>query len=441
MLVCPKCNGIMHPSAKRRRVDISRCEHKVYLRCEILDISELFSLPVLSGEKVKVDFPLYEEVVFNFGNGHTFIRLLDRDGKSLAKRDVTNDKKAWSSGVAYDTVLKYKYVRRYLRKMFAAEHGGKIPFCQSEITVNELRMLTAFIGYNGDFYSAIPYNIGTLQLDGSFKRTAKGLHRADNAVKLYEASSLPQIKSVRKLFFEEQGMLFYIRECEALWHIIGDPNRFIKLLKSNNKYRLLTEIHTRPTVLTFFKAYAQAGKAKKLIKLLSFDFYSLLNYAVNYSSLSKHARLAEIKKWNRGEEQIGSHFRFNVITPYPNYSIPVMEQPKSIHNCIIDGFKFRFPKTSTDYMEAGKALNNCLKESYEIISYPVVAVLKNGKTVAAIEVAGSFVAQARCYNNGELSTVVGLEAAFVKWCNRFNLAETPDEGDFDFDDDDEDLPF
>lgn len=438
-LTCPNCKNTMHHSDKTRLVELRHENHKVYIRAEVLDIMELFSLPCLSSGEVRVEFPLFEVACFNFRNGHSYIRLETLDGRCLAVRDLTSDKYAWTSGSVYNAVSKNKYVRRIVRNMFNDEWNSKIPFCPSELGVNEMRMLTMFVGYDREFYSAIPFAKGSLSVDDSFKIQARKMRDANDIVSLYEKSKLPNMKSIKKILFDNEGLFFYLEECERLWELFSDPNHFVTLLKEKEIYQILSDLHMRPMIFEFLEDYLKTGRIKHLLKLIHKYWHSLCRYAVNYGSMSKHMRKSEQAKWLKHES--GS-----AIGGFPSFAIPMCNPTERIRDCSIDEFEFTWLKNSVDYEEAGKELNNCLRD-WSTYNYPVVCVRKAGKIIAALEVRNDFVFQAFTSNNDSLRKIPGLLKAYYKWHAKNNLSDKyvplPRA---DYDDryeleDDEDLPF
>ena len=438
-LTCPNCKNTMHNSDKKRMVELKHSNHKVYIRAEVLDIMELFSLPCLSTGDVRVEFPLFEMACFNFRNGHSYIRLETPDGRCLAVRDLTSDKYAWTSGAVYNAVSKNKYVRRIARNMFNDEWNSKIPFCPSELGVNEMRMLTMFVGYNREFYSAIPFAKGSLAVDESFKTQARKMHDANDIVSLYKKSKLPNMKSVKKILFENTGLFFYLEECERLWTLFNNPNYFVTLLNEKKIYQILSDLHMRPMIFDFLEDYIKTGRTRHLLKLIHKYWHSVCRYAVNYSSMSKHMRKSERTKWLNRES--GS-----AIGGFPSFAIPMCNPTERIRDCSIDEFEFSWLKNSVDYEEAGKALNNCLRD-WSTYNYPVVCVRKGGKIIAALEVRNDFVFQAFTSNNDSLRKIPGLLKAYYKWHAKNNLSDKyvplPRA---DYDDryeleDDENLPF
>ncbi len=414
---CPECKNTITPSEETRKVEIKHTRHKIYIRAEVLDVTELFSLPCLTGGSVTIEFPLYEVACFNFNKGRTFLRLENANGQCIAIRDITFNKYNWFSGTIYNLISKNKYVKRALRDVFSAEWRSKIPFFPSEINVNELRMITLFKGYDRKFYSSIPFAKDSLGVEESFLRQAKKMRNSCDTIDLFKKSRLPNMKSVKKIFFSDAGLFFYLEECERLWQIFKDPNHYVSLLKHENIYRILSDLHTRPMIFEFINDYLQVCKAKRLFKAINKKWFPLCSYAVNYGSMSDHMRKNEQKKWQM-------HKRASQIDSTPDFSIPMISEPSHrIRNCVIDEFEFSWLKTSSDYREAGEALNNCLS-SWEKENYPVICVRKGGKIIAALEIRDDFVFQAHTANNCGLSKEPDLLKAYYKWHFKNNLSET-----------------
>ena len=438
-LRCPKCKNTMERSDKTRFVEISHDNHEISIRAEVLNIKELFSIPCLNGVEIRVGFPLFEIATFNFLNGHSYIRLESKDGTVLANEDLTSEKTAWTSGAVYNVVSKSRIVRRTLRNMFNEEWQGKIPFVPSELSINDMRMLTMFQGYDRGFYSAIPFRVGSYSIEESFKAQAEKMRDASELPKMYNESKLPNMKSVRKLFFKNAGFFFYLEECERLWELIGDPNYFVELLSENIIYQVLSDLHSRPVIFDFLSDYLKTGRVRYFLEIIHKHWRAVCRYGVNYGSMSKYMREAEQLKWDKRE-------KITKIGDKPNFAIPMCRPNEQIRNCTIDEFEFSWLKTSTDYDEVGKALHNCLKE-WTNKDYPVVCVRKNGKIIAALEIRDDFVFQARTANNKSLRQIAGLTEAFHKWHEKNNLSSKYNGRFRDFDDDefflddDEDLPF
>ena len=91
-------------------------------------------------------------------------------------------------------------------------------------------------------------------VEESFKKTAKRLKDPDSAIAFYEKSGLPSLKAVRRMFFTNSGLLFYLRECRILFETVGDVNCFLRLLRSDGIFQMLSDLNSRPRTEEFFKA-------------------------------------------------------------------------------------------------------------------------------------------------------------------------------------------
>lgn len=433
-LVCPACDNTMKHNEGKRRIKITHHRHKIYIRAEIMDVFELFSMPYLAGGDVHVEFPICEVVCFNFKNGHTYVRLEDGDGRCIAVRDVTNRKDNCNSGAVNTCLLNDKYVKRAVKNMFIAQWGAELPFHPSELNINTLKMLTRFIGYDKKFYSAIPFVKGTLEIEDTFKPQARRMRNAYNIVNLYADSSLPKIKSVKRVFFGNTGLFFYLDECERLWHILDDPNYFVELLKESIIYQLLSHLHMHPVMFDFICDYVKIVGVRPLIKKICYTWRRFYLYSVNYGSMSEKMRQVEQLKWKK-HHYVGD---FGVL---PSFAIPMSKTNDDVHECVIDDFEFLWLRSSADYEEAGEQLNNCLVE-WRIDANPVMSIRKHGRVVAAVEVGAGYVYQAYTADNEPLYNVAGLEIAYDKWREKNNLTiayrDIYEEDPFD---DDDDLPF
>lgn len=428
-LVCPKCRNLMMYDIGKRRIEITSGNNRISLRCEVLDAGELMSVPCVS-EEIRLDFPFYETACFDFSDGHTYLGLEGAGGKQLFCVDATYDKGIWSSGILYDSIVRNKYVKRTLRRAFNEQWEKEIPFSAAEFGVNEMRLVTRFVGYDRSFYTAIPFYGQDFRIDESFGDIERHMRFSSKAHLVYNNSSLPQMKSIRRMFFENAGLLFYVKECEELWKIFRSPDYFRSFLGLSNIFEILSDLHIRPGVFEFFKEYRREMGEIYLLKLFRDVWGSVLRYAINYESLTESMREYEREKW-------GKNKMLYPVNIHPRYATPMPVPDGRISNCYIDGYEFYWLKTSGDYLEASRALNNCLA-GWSIRYRPVVCVRQNGKIVGAIEVGEDYINQAFTVDNFSFEVNPPLNCAFKKWKKKNRISEIyddeedEDDGDFDF---------
>lgn len=434
-LVCPECKNSFSCNSKRRQVTFERHRHKVVIRAQMMDIAEFLTLPCVYRRNIQPTLPVYETVCFNFRNGHTSLGVETVHGQRLGTWDVTGCRDDWKQGVVHDCIAKNKRLRRTLHRLFTKEWGAPLPFRWEELGTAELRLLTAFVGYPRSFYAAIPFGEDSLKPDPSFRPHSRRLRYAGNAVALYDQSGLPKAKTVRRLFFENPGLFFYLEESRRLWQIIRDPNRFLSVFTCPHIYQILADLHTRPAVFVYLEDVAATGRVKRLVKDMLNYWSSLCCYGVHYNSMSPAMKKRERDQWKSRKPS-------SAMGEFPVFAIPLVAPEPRIPNCTIDDFEFYWLKTTADYTKAGVALDNCLSE-WSLWNCPVMGVRKNGRIVAAIEVSKNTVVQAKSAQNKSLDRVPGLRAACEKWYAKNRLKDDPPpvSPELRFLLEDQDLPF
>lgn len=411
---CPKCNAKSQYSEKTRCVDIIRRKNKIIVECEIVDIKEIFSLKWMPLNSISLTFGLHEIIVFNFGKGRVIMKLKNDKGDILCERDITDNPEIVYGGAIHSVIVDNKIVNRTVKRFFAQIWKSEIPYTGSSINIVDLFKMTRFVGYNKEFYDYIPYTLGSFAIDNSFKSISRRMHNANNIINVYESSSLPNVKSVRKICFEKAGMLFYLNEIEKMYEIINDLNLFCSLLKSEYIFAVLSELHIRPLLTEYFKDFINTKGTKSLLRCINRFWHSLCYEAIDYMSMSEKAKKIIRQNWKKsncfGERRQNDTF----------HSIPMRHPTDKIKDCSVNGYKFFWLRNSNDYIFAGEKLNNCLG-SWGPGNWPVVCVKKQEKYIAAIEVSDKGIEQALEFNNIEFEEDSQLFKAFEKWRNEHNL--------------------
>ena len=143
----------------------------------------------------------------------------------------------------------YKPVNRELKNQFIKIFRGSLPFRTKELTVEQFVLMTRFIGYNCGFYNALPYAEKENLIERRFLKSAKRLHHAVKVPNIFEKTTLPKVKSIRKLLFCNPALFFYTEELEQLWKIIEDVNLFRNFITSQNIFSELAFLHKMPQFL------------------------------------------------------------------------------------------------------------------------------------------------------------------------------------------------
>lgn len=418
---CPKCLCQSHPFTGNIPVELIHQGHKLTIRQEVTSIADILTFPWI--QDLSFTFPIWEECVFNFRNGRTYIQLVDPAGEKLAVYDLTSRKDVKSVG-AFHFLFQNTRLRRRVKKAFELEWRSKLPFSEQELDLPHLMLLTEFIGYPKTFYYAIPYARGTYGVDPLFRKERARLHRAVDIPQLYRCSALPQAKSVRRFIFQNPAVLFYQEECQRLCKLVDDLNLFCRLLASPSLYLLLAALKVHPGIFPFFEDYVQVKGGKGLLDKVLPRCYGAFYYALHYGTLSKRAKNQEQARWRK------KNFNFTSRIEISPFSLPMPPIHTKIHDCTINGYRFFWLKSSRDYYNTSQELHNCL-DTWGPCRNPVICIAKNQRALAAIEVKdGSYIVQAQLPHNRPIKGGTPLYAAYMLWRRKYGLQDLPngDEG-------------
>ena len=262
---------------------------------------------------------------------------------------------------------------------------------------------------------------------------AKAMHNTKRIPIIYKSSLLPNAKTIRKAFFEDPGLFFYIKECQQFWEMLNDVNLFRELITCNYVYDILSQFHLYPGTVDFYKDFIKVKGARALVNRLKDYSYETNVEAVMYVNLNDSAKRQERLKWKKnirrvrnadegdGEEGENNSLR---LPDTVKYSTPFEKADSRIAPCVIDGFSFSWLSTSADYYETGCILHNCLR-SWKRSDNPVIVVKRGNTAVAAIEVDANhhFVVQAKTARNKHVDEDSDVSKAYEKWKKKFSIDE------------------
>ena len=417
---CPRCHKKSGPSKKERETEIFSVRHKIAVTLELGSIEDILAMKWLPSKDYSLSFPLSETVIFNFNNNHTYIKLHD-GGRNFAVCDITRQPQKWASGdPLYDAICNYTCLGRMLRA-FTENLCGGLPFAKCELTPGKYVLMTRFSGFDREFYDTIPFTGGSDEIDSSFASVASHLGTVKEALRFFENSSLPQSKSIRKIILKNPGILFYLHECETLWSILNDVNLLRFLMERRCFIDVLVQLHLYPGVVTFYRDYAEVKSKRALVARLTQGPAQTNFEGVVYSSLNDDQKLEERKKWKK--KAVQAFFAVSSLPMPAVYSVPMNHRiDPEIFPCKIDGFSFVWLRTSNDYYKTGEALKNCLKDWREKDN-PVIAVMRDERPVAALEIKDKCIVQARLRRNESLDHDPRLKKAVERWRRKFHMEE------------------
>lgn len=429
---CPRCDRESSPSNKTKKVIYTQTKGKLAVSVEVTNIGDLLSMSWLKGRLTRIAFPLYETVVFNFKKGKTFLKLHTEGGSIFAIEDISQKPNTWTSGTLHEALTCSKVNMRTFRRIFRDCYHYTFPVEANELSLEAYVLMTRFIGYPRTFYDAIPFVTGSWIIDRSFKHAAKALHHAALVPAVYEKTGLPKAKSIRRIFYENPGLLFYAEECVRLWELIADVNLFRRVLSKYSIFPLLSHIHLYPGVWKYYQDYSVIKGTKSLIDRLEKNWSQTNFDAVAYAAMNNQCRKVEQMKWKntrtrmpapRDDDEEEEERPTVGLLPQPiTYSIPMHCVCKSITPCTIDGFSFTWLHNLNEYTNAGVKLKNCLKH-WKHWQHPVVVVRQKNEIVAAIEVHAEKlqIIQAHTARNRYISEESALGQAYAKWRAKFGL--------------------
>ncbi len=425
--VCPRCSTALSPS--KGFVDVSITVNKRGVKISRrLEFKELFAIKWLPDQLCITEFELYETITFHLKKGRTFVALEDRNGNRLQVRDISNIKVThYSDDPIFELINLYKPINRELKRQFIKFFRSPLPFQPNKLTVEQFLLMTKFIGYDAAFYNALPYAEDKHLIERRFLKTAKKLHYAKNVLNILKKTTLPQVKSIRKVVFSNPALLFYKAELEQIWRLLEDVNLFRNFITLRWIFTELWELCKMPRLIDFYTEFKAELGIKGLCKIMiDGNLNRNKRYIAWYFMLSEYDKKAEQRKWHNGNREITIGFqRGDRHEMGADFSVPIPEPSSEMSDCsalecCISGYSFRRLKSSAEYLQAGKELENCLT-NWSWFNNNVYGITKNNKYVAAVEVENHTIIQAHTYRNGDISENKNLKKAFDIWRSRNRL--------------------
>ncbi len=432
---CPSCGHVSEASEQLRELDVCTGDGCVWLSRPISGLRELMELRWLSAFSVGVEFPLYEVLRFDPGTHRVTIELCDAKKEPLYSQDITQMPELLHDSCFAALLRKYTALQKALAEGFLSLWPGELPFTPEELSLETFFLMTRFVGFQRSFYDALPFAGESVLVHESFAAITEQLRTVGTAICLYEASRLPQIRSLRRLFFQDPGFLFYLPECEVLYDILQDPNLMCRCLQQGSAVELLALLHDYPGIAQFFWELCGCIGAVRFCTCLAEYLYPLCTQAMMYLAMTNAGKKKELKRWKAGVKKRFEEEPYHVFSLRTEYSLPMHPVTEGVGNSTVDGHRFLWLRSQRDYKRAGCRMRNCLQD-WNRLQNPVVVVLFGGETVAAIELSGCEIRQLRGFDNVSIAEDEPLYRTIQKWSGQKGLTfAVPDE------EEDEELPF
>ena len=411
---CPYCHKESNDKHQKITISIKQEKYKLTIKHEINILHAKKHGSYLVDLNYIFNIPMYEQIEFNIYNGHSCIRYIGKDEIPLYLQDITNKPTILSNCFLKEWFNRFDIIKQTIKESMQNITKITLPVDLSNSLENYV-FFSRFVGFDASFYLAMPYHKTTYMFHEHFTNL-KRLHNQKTALEYLMSFTFSKNKSIRKLIFKNQGLLFYLHECAVLYNTINDVNIFCNILASKYIFDILMLFHCHPNTYIFFQDCCKVKGASVLSHKFSstnFNRYDFQNYVINYCSLNHIEQKSEQKKWKKGF----CFFNDMISTPY---SLPLIHRLSSNVNATIRGYQFIALNNTAECYYAGEALQNCL-QSWGDCDSGVVVVKQNSKFIASIEVFNHAIVQARSIGNQRISKYDGLKEVIIDWSKSNNI--------------------
>lgn len=174
---------------------------------------------------------------------------------------------------------------------------------RGKIKMNYLEIKQKFIGYNEDFYDAIPwaqakerYGFPKFEprIAPSFAEISEKLrYRADNP-KVYYEYGLPDDELIREFVLASPGLLFYANELARLLRLFTEREHMLSLLSCKSIFSHLSRLHSFPGVFEFLELYPEYASAERLLGDLTGEGDAIFN-GMQFCAMSEYEKARAVK--------------------------------------------------------------------------------------------------------------------------------------------------
>ena len=253
-----------------------------------------------------------------------------------------------------------------------------------------------FIGYDKDFYDAIPYvkvEPGPDEdpypqrwaIEPSFVGIASKLLFQKNNAKVYEEYGLPDDADIREFILAHPELLFYAPELKKVWELLDDKRHFLKALKDQIPLsELMHDLHFYELVFISLKLFRDALGEDAFFDMLNTDEgWFPLSAAIYYWALSDTAKqnaLECIKRYH-------SHESVDRIFFGTRYSSPVYDLDRHLDDRVIGDYSFERIGSERTSEELTELFSVPLKEFFfdlYFIEFKHYAIYNKQKTPIAL---------------------------------------------------------
>jgi len=400
---CKKCGNVSSASTKTLDICITSTNSSVYISRQITSIEDLMTLDWMDSVDINFSFPFKETVELNIKTGESYIFLTDSSDNIIQKEDFWGNLNLVEKCFFDMLIRKNRLVRRKLRKVFQEVSGFEAPFTMAELSLRHFVLMTKFTGLKKSFYDAIPLLKNKTRIDESFSYITDRIRNQESIMKLLNTTSLPDIKSIRKIFHENPGLIFYIKECEELFNITKNIDCLRLLLCNSEAYNILSHLHAYPGLAIFYYDYCKEKGSVLFTKHLIKSVQALNIKAAQYTLLSADVQKKESALW-KGKKYFVLE-TFNLEFFCINFSLPLATLNESIKDYRIGKFQFKKLRTTAD-----RFCKNINYEDIQILlnNHPIGTIwIDTSKSIAYLQL-----------KSGSVEKNSSLHKAAQTWCSK-----------------------
>ncbi|MBE6756894.1 MAG: hypothetical protein E7555_10630 [Ruminococcaceae bacterium] len=408
--ICKKCRHSSEYSEDVSIITIIHDEKSINVFNVIRNMEDLLKVKWIDKISFDTIFPLCEKITFDFEKGKTFLFVTDKNEKVFSSKEVTQNIIDNRKSPIIDLISKSRRLKRSIKKEFT-KRSEAYDFFYNECSFDRLLVFTRFGGFSKSFYEAAPYELTSYRIDGTFEESASQFNSLESAMQMLKESSLPDVKSVKRIFLDKQGLFFYIKECEKIYDVLNDVNLLCRVLTNENVYHILGKLHYCDGYICFYKDLCvREGKVNFCRFLLSHTF-NLNQCAEKYCAKGKYMRERYMSELNVKEIVYGHY----IVSGIKFFSVELPRMPEYIKDCSIGQFSFRNLITVDDFYIAGEKLNI----NVGWFDASVAVVIYQGEIVAAINVFERKILFVMTDKRMKENTP--LYSAVKKWSEKYNL--------------------
>ena len=448
-VTCPFCHNIIYKTNAKRKILLDRDSEKVTVKVELKNIKELISCLFAVADKMTIDMSndilssSWEVITFD-KEGKTYLSFENESNNETYRKDITEDFNADEIDTCLSIINNNEKVKRFIIDYLKIFWNTEFPFNANDLELVDIIALNRFKGFDKTYYYAIPYELGTYKIEGSFKVFSN----SSEAINAFQQSSLPKSKTIKKALFNNQGLLMYIPELESLYIDIGNVSIFNEIINAPYIQVLLYYLHTYPSINQFIIDYCKSGEqTRKFANLLKQSVGLTCELAKDYAGRSDFYKQKMLEGHFKDATEKIERFDRDYFYPSRPSINPPYSMPMQIPECVLNledtvfDCDFRFLRTTNDTNHAGKVLSNCL-QGWNCSNENVLVIKRGIAIVAAVQLSHRHIRieQAKLAHNDNIEDDERIYRAFCAWCNKHQLVFPEhywyDDGD---DEDDEEI--